>query len=97
MLLYLFFPYSLFIFFSSSDNSLYLFFALSVLIILCYFHDDPLPCLKSLLCFFDNKLFHSFFIYDEKKLYKAPFLSLKLELAIMVIVSFLLIYQKWNQ
>ena len=35
-------------------------------------------CLKSLLCFFDNKLFHSYFIYDEKNVYKTLFLSFKL-------------------
>ena len=55
---------SFYIFFSS-DNSLNLFFAL-FLIILCYFLNNLLLCLKSLLCFFDNKLFHSSFIYSEK-------------------------------
>ena len=59
----IFFFHTLFsYFFSSSDNSLYLFFALSLLIILSHFHNNPLLCLKSLLCFFDNKLFHSYFI-----------------------------------
>ena len=85
---------SFFIFFSSSDNSLYLFFALSLslLIILCYFHNSLLLCLKSLLCFFDNKLSHSPFIYSEKNFYKIPFLSFKSELVIKVIALFLLIY-----
>ena len=35
------------------------------------------------------------FLYIDKKKYKAPFLSMKLELFIMLIASFLLIYQKW--
>ena len=34
-----------------------IYFLLSLLIILCYFHNNPLLCLKSRLCFFDNKLF----------------------------------------
>ena len=54
--------------------------------------------LVSRLCFFDNKLIQwicarSFFIYNKKK-YKTPFLSTKLELFIMLIASSLLIYQK---
>ena len=35
------------------------------------------------------------FLYIDKKNYKTPFLSMKLELFIMLIASFLLIYQKW--
>ena len=49
--------------------------------------------LVSHLCFFDNKFSHSFFIYSKKN-YKTPFLSIKLELFIMLIASSLLIYQK---
>ena len=47
-------------------------------------------------CFFDNKFSHCFlfFIYDNKKNYKTPFLSIKLELFIMLILSSLLTYQK---
>ena len=35
------------------------------------------------------------FLYIDKKNYKTPFLSMKLELFIVLIASFLLIYQKW--
>ena len=60
-----YFFHILFMFFSSSDNSLYLFFAL-LLILFYYFCNNLLPCLVSHLYFFDNKFYHSFFIYNKK-------------------------------
>ena len=66
---------------------------LALLIFLYYFYNNLLLYLVSHLCFFDNKFSHSFFIYSKKN-YKTPFLSIKLELFIMLIASSLLIYQK---
>ena len=49
----------LFLYFFLLQITLCVYFLLFLLIILCYFHSNLLLCLKSLLWFFDNKLFHS--------------------------------------
>ena len=82
ILWYLFFPYSLFLFFSSSDLPLAcsLNFSWS-------FHNNFLLYLVSRLCFFDNKSiqrscsqwnFTHSFLYIIKKICRAPLLSAKL-------------------
>ena len=54
---------------------LYIYFLLFVLILL-YCHDILLLFLKSQVYFFDNKLFYSFFIYNEKKIITILFFHL---------------------
>ena len=86
----------LFLFFSSLDKILYLSLACS-LNLLYHFHNNLLLYLVSRLGFFDNRLnkhSHSF-LYIIKKNYKTPLLPAKLEPFVMLIASFLLIYQKW--
>ena len=73
--------------------SFYIHILLALLFFLYRFYNNLLIILVSLLCCFDNKLFHSFFIY-RKQNYKMPILSIKLELSIMLIASSLFIYQK---
>ena len=67
-----------------------------------YFYNNLLLYLASRLDFSDNKLnqySHSFLyitkkVYNKKYIYKTPLLSAKLELFLMLIASFLHIYQK---
>ena len=100
ILRYLFFPYSLLLFLSSSDKFIYIYIyiyiyiLLTFLISLYHIHNNLLLYLVSRFCFFDNKLNQLFFKYN-KKIYKTPILSIKLELFIMLTESSLLIYQKW--
>ena len=95
ILWYLFFRYSHFLFFSSSDKFLYLSLACT-LNFFYHFHNNLLRCLVLRLSFFDNKLnqhIHSF-LYVIKKFYKTPLLLTKLEPFMMLIASSFLIYQK---
>ena len=63
---------------------------LALLTFFNHFHNTLLLYLVSRLCFFDNKLCYSFFVYNKKN-YKTPILSNKLELFIMLIALSLLI------
>ena len=79
--------------------SFYIYLFLALLIFIYYFYNNLLLYLVLFLCFFDNKWCYSFFIYNEKQKlikqnYKTLILSFRLELFIMLIASFLLIYQK---
>ena len=77
ILLYLLFPYSIFLFVSSSDNfCIYLLVAL--LIFFYHFHNNLLLCLVSLLGFFDNRLnqhSHSFLYIITFFLESTPFIN----------------------
>ena len=75
------------------DNSLFFILSFHLLQInfcnyLCFYrlHNNLSLYLVSSLCFFDNKLCSSFFMYNKKN-YKTPILSIKLELFIMIIAS----------
>ena len=69
--------------FSILQISVYIYFLLDHLTSLYHFDNNLLLYLVSLLCFSDNKLNHSLFIYNKKN-YKTPFLLTKLELLIIV-------------
>ena len=69
-----------------------IYFLPALLLFLYCFHNNILLYLVLHLCFFDNKSTHSFFIYSKN--YKTPFLSIKLELFIMITASYLLKCQK---
>ena len=81
-------PYFLSISFSS-DKVLYLFFACSLNTSLL-FYNIPLLYIILFLCFFDNKLFHSF-LYNVKKIMIGHFFK-KSECFIIFIASYLLMY-----
>ena len=73
------------LFLSSADNSLYLVFALSLSLNLSFhFYNILWLCLVLFLCFFDNKLFHSFFIYNREN-HNDPLFSFKFEFFIILI------------
>ena len=77
------------LFFSSADNSLYLFFALSLSLSLSlnlsfHFYNILWLYLVLFLCFFDNKLFHSFFIYNKEN-HNDPLFSFKFEFFVILI------------
>ena len=97
ILRYLFFPYSIFLFLSSSDRFLYVSLACSFSLFY-YFYNNLLLYLIIFLCFLDNKL-HMYFqgirpFYIIKKNYNTPFLSIKLEFFIRIFALRLLIYGK---
>ena len=97
ILRYLFLLYSLFRFFSSLDNSLYLFFLFSIvrilLILLCCFHNNLLLHLILFLCIFGNEFVDSF-LYRLKKDYNGLLFSFMFKFFMIFIALFLLIYQK---
>ena len=59
--------------------SFYIYILLTLLIFLYLFRSNLLLYLILFLCFFENKLYYSF-------LYNAPFLSIKLELVIKILL-----------
>ena len=88
----------LFFYFFLLQISFCIYLLLAPLISLYHFHNNLFLYLVSRLGLFDNTLNQhsdSLFFYIIKKIYKAPFLSIKLEPLIMLTASSLLIYQKW--
>ena len=77
ILWYLFFPYPLFLFFSSTDKFVYLFLACSPKVFWS-FHNNLLLYLVSRLCFFDNNLnqhSRSFLYITKIYLSNTPFIN----------------------
>ena len=79
--------------------SFYIYLLLALLVFLYHFHNNFLLYLILFLCFFVNKLYYSFLYITKNKnrnkiFYNAPFLSIKLELIILIFASRLLIYRK---